>query len=83
VLICAGVWEPSRSRDIPNRKMSRGLLRNWEQWGTVCPKSEHNWQRTCCCLALELRLVCYQWFGRQSTAEWPLFWGVEQLLWGR
>jgi hypothetical protein len=87
VLICAGVSEPSRSRDISNSKMSRGLLRNWEQWGAVCPKPEHNWQRICCCPdhcpALEWRLVCWQWFGRQSAAEWPLFWGVERLLWGR
>jgi len=35
VLICAGVGEPSRTRDIPNSKMSRGLLRAATKLGTM------------------------------------------------
>ena len=35
VLICAGVEEPSRSRNIPNNKMSRGLLRVATKLGTI------------------------------------------------
>ena len=35
VLICAGVGEPSRSRDIPNSKMSRGLRRAAMKLGTM------------------------------------------------
>jgi len=35
VLICAGVGEPSRSRDIPNSKMSRGLRRAATKLGTM------------------------------------------------
>jgi len=35
VLIRAGVGEPSRTRDIPNSKMSRGLLRAATKLGTM------------------------------------------------
>jgi len=35
VLICAGVGEPSRSRNIPNNKMSRGLLSAATKLGTM------------------------------------------------
>jgi len=35
MLICAGVGEPSRSRDIPNSKMSRGLQRVATKLGTI------------------------------------------------
>jgi len=35
VLICAGVGEPSRSRDIPNSKMSRRLRRAATKLGTM------------------------------------------------
>jgi hypothetical protein len=35
VLICAGVGEPSRSRNIPNIKMSRGLRRAATKLGII------------------------------------------------
>jgi len=35
VLICAGVGEPSRSKNIPNSKMSRGLRRAATKLGTI------------------------------------------------
>ena len=35
VLICASVGEPSRSRNIPNSKMSRGLRRAATKLGTM------------------------------------------------
>jgi len=35
VLICAGVGEPSCSKDIPNSKMSRGLRRAATKLGTM------------------------------------------------
>jgi hypothetical protein len=35
VLICAGVGEPSRSRNIPNSKVSRGLLSAAAKLGTM------------------------------------------------
>jgi hypothetical protein len=43
VLICAGVGEPSRSRNIPNSKMSRGLMSDATKLGTMgscVPKTE-------------------------------------------
>jgi hypothetical protein len=43
VLICTGVGEPSRSRNIPNSKMSRGLLSVATKVGTMrscVPKTE-------------------------------------------
>jgi hypothetical protein len=35
VLICTGVGEPSRSRNIPNNKVSRGLLSATAKLGTM------------------------------------------------
>jgi len=35
MLICTGVGEPSRNRDIPNSKMSRGLQRAATKLGTM------------------------------------------------
>ena len=43
VLICAGVGEPSRNKNIPNNKMSRGLRRATTKLGTMrscVPKTE-------------------------------------------
>jgi len=43
VLICTGVGEPIRSRNIPNSKMSRGLLSAATKVGTMrscVPKTE-------------------------------------------